>query len=310
MLFCYAAKTQTEYIPNGSFENYLNCPTIVTQIFNCNGWGTANTATPDYFNICASYSTGVSTPFNSLGYQNAYAGNAYAGIFVYDNDNYREYLQAKLNHPLVKNHEYKCEFYVSYADISSIAIKTLGAYFSNTPIYNSNSYNPFILQPQIENTSNYLLDSLNWIKISGVFISNGSEEYITIGNFRDTLNPDTMRTENSIPIHFASYYFIDAISLVDLTLKNCIDKQEITKTPNIFTPNNDSVNDILKFNLCNKILKFIVYNRWGNVIFESEKSNPFWDGRTTSGEPCVDGNYFYVITTEENIYKGFVQLMR
>ncbi len=311
MLLCCEAKTQTEYIINGSFEDYSSCPNAVTQISKCNNWGTANTATPDYFNICANYSTGVSTPFNSLGYQNPYAGNAYVGIFVYDIDNYREYLQGKLNYPLIKNHEYKCEFYVSYADISSIAIKTIGAYFSVTPIYKASSYVPFILQPQIENRSIYLTDSLNWIKISGVFISNGNEEYITIGNFRDTLNPDTLRTEISNPIHFASYYFIDAISLFDLTSENCIDKQEFTNVPNVFTPNNDEINDSFKMAFCDSTnFKLTIYNRWGLKIFETSTINRYWDGRTTSGEECVDGTYYYIIEVKEKNIKGFIQLIR
>jgi len=66
--------------------------------------------------------------------------------------------------------------------------------------------------------------------------------------------------------------------------------------PNIFTPNNDNVNDVFK-----PIVRGIsqmnmwVYSRYGTIVFSSDKVNGFWDGYTTSGEPCQAGVYFYVI---------------
>lgn len=67
--------------------------------------------------------------------------------------------------------------------------------------------------------------------------------------------------------------------------------------PNVFTPNADSVNDVFK-PYTDEIteLSFSIYNRYGNLIFETNRVNGFWDGRTTSGEPCNDGVYFCVLT--------------
>lgn len=66
--------------------------------------------------------------------------------------------------------------------------------------------------------------------------------------------------------------------------------------PNVFTPNADSINDIFK-PYTDEIseLSFSIYNRYGNLIFETNRVNGFWDGRTTSGEPCNDGVYFCVL---------------
>ena len=84
--------------------------------------------------------------------------------------------------------------------------------------------------------------------------------------------------------------------------------------PNVFTPNFDSINDVFK-PITDEIteLSFSIFNRWGNLIFETEKVNGFWDGRTTSGEPCNDGVYFCVLTArgidgKEYKEKNFVQL--
>jgi gliding motility-associated-like protein len=71
--------------------------------------------------------------------------------------------------------------------------------------------------------------------------------------------------------------------------------------PTIFSPNNDGVNDIFKpiiAGLTN--MKLDIYNRYGTIIFSSDRINAFWDGRTTSGEPCSAGVYFYTIEA-----KGF-----
>lgn len=84
--------------------------------------------------------------------------------------------------------------------------------------------------------------------------------------------------------------------------------------PNVFTPNFDSINDVYKPTLDEiKTLSFSIFNRYGNLIFETNRVNGFWDGRTTSGEPCKDGVYFCILTAtgiegKEYKEKTFVQL--
>ncbi len=84
--------------------------------------------------------------------------------------------------------------------------------------------------------------------------------------------------------------------------------------PNVFTPNFDSINDVFRPYLDEiKEVNFSIYNRYGNLIFETSRVNGFWDGRTTSGEPCTDGTYFCVLNAtgiEGKKYKEktFVQL--
>lgn len=108
---------------------------------------------------------------------------------------------------------------------------------------------------------------------------------------------------------------ITTTSTVNLTLEDC----ETTYTvPNIYTPNNDNTNDVwgLNFNQIRFIkgYRLNVYNRWGNVIFESTQPNHKWDARTTSGEPVSDGVYFYTVEFYINdkpvTLKGTVTLLR
>lgn len=84
--------------------------------------------------------------------------------------------------------------------------------------------------------------------------------------------------------------------------------------PNVFTPNFDSINDVFKPYLDEITeLDFSIFNRYGNLIFETTRLHGFWDGRTTSGVPCTDGTYFCVLNAtgidgKKYKEKTFVQL--
>ncbi|MDX2359407.1 MAG: PKD domain-containing protein [Crocinitomicaceae bacterium] len=84
---------------------------------------------------------------------------------------------------------------------------------------------------------------------------------------------------------------IDTYSLVVLITTNF-------NIPNVFSPNNDGVNDFfqLDFDVFDGY-DYAILNRWGNVMVEGEDfSGPImWDGNNGNGNPCVEGVYFYTI---------------
>lgn len=66
--------------------------------------------------------------------------------------------------------------------------------------------------------------------------------------------------------------------------------------PNIFTPNNDNVNDV--FAVIGKGLKTLdaeIYNRWGQKLYEWHTINGGWNGYSASGVKVSDGTYYYII---------------
>ncbi len=85
---------------------------------------------------------------------------------------------------------------------------------------------------------------------------------------------------------------------------------------NIFTPNNDGINDILIFPSEGvKALNGKIYDRWGLKLFEWDDMKKGWDGNTSSG-PAPDGTYYYIIDYID-IYdgpvrstSGYIQLLR
>jgi gliding motility-associated-like protein len=85
-----------------------------------------------------------------------------------------------------------------------------------------------------------------------------------------------------------------------------------TTVPNVFTPNDDGINDVLYVSgLCIRTqYLFTVYDRWGVIMFQTAKRHSGWDGRTISGQPAPDGVYYYIINVDSKAFKGFVQLIR
>ena len=82
---------------------------------------------------------------------------------------------------LEKDSSYYVEFYVSLSEKSNYSSKMIGAYFSENEIKVNNSKR-LKFTPQIKNES-FVVDTLNWVKISGVYKAKGDEQFLIIGNF-------------------------------------------------------------------------------------------------------------------------------
>ncbi len=85
-----------------------------------------------------------------------------------------------------------------------------------------------------------------------------------------------------------------------------VDVPTLLNIPNVFTPNGDGFNDYfeVKHNGRDNV-NFIVVNRWGKVIFDSQSEGLRWDG--VNAEP---GTYFYQLRDRSKPAKGWVQLIR
>ena len=67
--------------------------------------------------------------------------------------------------------------------------------------------------------------------------------------------------------------------------------------PNTFSPNSDGINDLFEiFSECEQFQSylFVVYDRWGNHVFETDKSGDGWDG-AYRGKPLSEGVYTYYL---------------
>lgn len=86
---------------------------------------------------------------------------------------------------------------------------------------------------------------------------------------------------------------------------------------NVFTPNKDGSNDIFDIKIKGETkYDLVVYNRWGNKVFESTNANKDWDGTNQNdGSECPAGTYYYVfkyelVNGEKKTLNGSISLIR
>jgi gliding motility-associated-like protein len=84
----------------------------------------------------------------------------------------------------------------------------------------------------------------------------------------------------------------------------------VIEVPNVFTPNGDGANDLLKFRNLELLgsNNLTIFNRWGNKVFEQNNYKNDW-----SGGGHTDGTYFFILTVPEatpTIYKGYILMVR
>ena len=91
--------------------------------------------------------------------------------------------------------------------------------------------------------------------------------------------------------------------------------KQICYIPNIFSPNGDGWNDVFRVRGEQIVsLHLQVYNRWGNMVFESREVNYGWDGMF-QGKECEVGVYAWWVEVvfkngEHEMRKGSVSLVR
>jgi gliding motility-associated-like protein len=94
-----------------------------------------------------------------------------------------------------------------------------------------------------------------------------------------------------------------------------ISKGNILFIPNSFTPNSDDINESFK-PITEGVVSyyFVIFNRWGEKIFETEDLNSGWDGKHKD-EEAQHGSYVYRIliknkSGEINEVIGHINLLR
>ncbi len=68
--------------------------------------------------------------------------------------------------------------------------------------------------------------------------------------------------------------------------------------PNAFTPNGDGENDQFRVRgLVNGPFSMIIFNQWGELLFQSENPSTGWDGNR-NGLPVQPGTFIYLVKLE------------
>lgn len=89
--------------------------------------------------------------------------------------------------------------------------------------------------------------------------------------------------------------------------------------PNAITPNGDGVNDTFFIDDLEENRdqypnsQLVVFNRWGEVIYEAQPYNNDWDGRNRKGQDLPQGTYYFVLRLNlgtGNIITGDITILK
>jgi OOP family OmpA-OmpF porin len=214
-------------VPNGSFENYRKKSGSIKQAIP---W--QQIASVDYYQEPLSNDTSR--------FKGARTGDCYAGLRF--QKKYKEFLQVKFSEPLHRGTIYEYEMYVRLAFWSNASLKSLGALFTKIGYKSKNDVVKSALVDSVSKKGSFI-NGYQWFKISGKYMADGGEKYLTIGNFSPNVKKDMIRM-NVFKLGFKeAYYFIDDISLIKA--KENVEKVKV-EIVGSFNMEQDSVLEVKK----------------------------------------------------------------
>jgi gliding motility-associated-like protein len=102
----------------------------------------------------------------------------------------------------------------------------------------------------------------------------------------------------------------------------CVTNCPFYQLPNVFTPNGDGANDLFiafPYQFIDRV-DMKIFNRWGQLVFETTNPDIEWDGSNLAGNELSEGVYTYIcevfesssdgVTASSNVLRGFIELLR
>jgi gliding motility-associated-like protein len=212
--------------------------------------------------------------------------------------------------------------------------------------FNDSYATQYILNPNaIKQSGTYYIRALNdvgcmVVKPVNIIIKNNPEFNVTIPPevvYPDKIDLTTLTNNNNINytywinkslneevinpmvIQKSGEYFILGKNQDNCTLLKSVfvKVRPLLYVPDAFTPNNDGKNDKFNYNALGGLKSvdfFSVYNRWGQLIFNSKTLGEGWDG-SSKGQPLESGVYIWTLKVRDhnnNVIeqKGTVLLIR
>jgi gliding motility-associated-like protein len=172
--------------------------------------------------------------------------------------------------------------------------------------YSPNPIKMFNTQVYFTNTSQYA-DTYQW------FVDQALPSYSSDENFQTQFPDGVAATYNATLIAESNFGCKDTI-----TKLVTVYPEVLIYAPNSFTPDGDEHNqqwgiyiegiDTYHFNL-------LIFNRWGEVIWESNDPKATWDG-TYNGQVVKEGTYIWrvqakdILNDDKHEFKGFINILK
>jgi gliding motility-associated-like protein len=134
-----------------------------------------------------------------------------------------------------------------------------------------------------------------------VFLPDGTVSYVPQTAYCNDAEPDRFTYEICNPFGCDTAIVFITVQCGELEIFNA------------FSPNSDEINDFFRINGLQNYPdhKLIVFNRWGNRVFEANNYQNDWNG-IWNGKELPDGTYFYYLDLGdgESPRSGYLQLNR
>lgn len=224
-IFMVADDDSTNLIRNPGFEEMYDCPNKREELHKATAWQVLQNS-PDFYHVCGTGTAAV--PRNELGNQSPRSGNGYGGIWamLQERQNYREFVAARIKRPLVPGKRYCLSIWVSLAEVSDFALDQLQLLITRDD-EDRHSCQVGVDTSRLVTLQNGQLldDAKSWTLLHGIFIAQGGEQGIAIGNFRENDDPHMHRLEDP-PAgggnrSYCSYYYIDELGLHEVGAPGC-----------------------------------------------------------------------------------------
>lgn len=155
-------------------------------------------------------------------------------------------------------------------------------------------------------------------QLEAVFPPNATVSWTPAASLSNANSATPVASPNTTTTYTASIFLGSGCVLerevtVTVLFPNC--EEPFVFFPTGFSPNGDGENDILKLeSQFAEEVYWAVYNRWGQMVFETNDLDGYWDG-TFKGEPQPVETYGYYLRVRclggtETVRKGNVTLLR
>lgn len=242
---------QVNLVPNPSFEADNYAP-VITE-FNWNHYGDWRTdsiyknpsnklvlaanwfqptgGTPDILNSDKSHLLGFKTKTarTGTGRMAIITGVCKNGLvsWLLYRDTYSEYIECKLNQPLVAGKLYCVRYYVALDRKSNFASNHFGFAITQDSVRFPKSHTVLFGYDPIahinEENDHYITSDEGWVMICDTFVAKGGEQFLTLGSFGQEFPIRTHKAKKSehtslrvTPFHKFAYYYIDDVSLMEV----------------------------------------------------------------------------------------------
>ncbi|NDC41533.1 MAG: hypothetical protein EBZ77_08285, partial [Chitinophagia bacterium] len=230
-------QAQINLVKNPDFEDTVGCTHLYDGVTYAKNWTCLDTlyrswilpyiyGVPEYQNLCSDYSLG-GAPHSAKFYQYPHSGAGMMQVQIMDSSSdtamvNRDYLQGRLARALDSGHSYAVSYYIVGEEQSVFYCNHVAVYFDDGAIDSTHRTGAIQSQyhPQIDDTT-IITDTVNWAKRGGVFTANGSEKFLTIGNFRSMYTTQGITRSGIRPLPssyygqaFISWYLFDDVSVI------------------------------------------------------------------------------------------------